>query len=571
MARRIIRRASSAAFFANLPSRVTVEGMERAPHRAFLRGLGLSDEDIAKPFVGVASTDGRVTPCNAKLGELAREACVALREWGGVPFDFASISVADSMSMGHTGMKYSLASREIIADGVEAVCRGHAYDALVTFAGCDKTLPGMMMAMVRLNLPSVFMYGGSATPGRWHGRDVTVLDTYEAIGSVMAGDMPASDLDELERVCLPTLGSCPGQFTANTMAMVSETLGLALPGSATMPAMAKERGATAREAGRVVMELLKKGGPLPRDLVTKKSLENACAAVAATGGSTNAGLHIPAIAHEAGIRFSLDDLARISKKTPLIADMKPGGRFLAKDLHTVGGVYNVLKVLLERGALHGDCLTIFGTRLEDELADHPGADGEVVRKEPIMATGGIVVLKGNLAPDGALLKVAGLKNLKFEGRARVFDSEEACAAVVAKRAYAEGDVLVIRYEGPKGGPGMREMLGVTALIYGQGMGEKVALLTDGRFSGATRGMMIGYVSPEAGVGGPLALVKDGDRIVIDAKTSKLTLQVSESEMSKRRKAWKLPKGERLSGALEKYAALVGPANLGAVTHSGGKK
>jgi dihydroxy-acid dehydratase len=557
--------------FGNLPSRITVEGMDRAPHRAFLRGLGLTDEDIGKPFVGVASTDGRVTPCNAKLGELAREACVAVREWGGVPFDFASIAVADSMSMGHAGMKFSLASREIIADGVEAVCRGHAYDALVTFAGCDKTLPGMMMAMVRLNLPSVFMYGGSATPGRWKGRDVTVLDTFEAVGAVMAGDMLQSELDQLERVCLPTLGSCPGQFTANTMAMVSETLGLALPGSATMPARAKERAATAREAGRVVMELLRTGGPRPRDLVTKKSLENACAAVAATGGSTNAGLHIPAIAHEAGIKFSLDDLARISKKTPLIADMKPGGRYLAKDLHGVGGVYNVLRVLLERGALHGDCLTIFGTTLEDELADHPGADGEVVRKSPIMDTGGLVVLKGNLAPDGALIKVAGLKNLKFTGRARVFDCEEDCAAVVAARSYKEGEVLVIRYEGPKGGPGMREMLGVTALIYGQGMGEKVALLTDGRFSGATRGMMIGYVSPEAGVGGPLGLVKDGDGIVIDAKAGTLSLEISEVDMAKRRKAWQPPKREPLSGALEKYAALVGPANLGAVTHRGGRK
>ena len=564
-------RQAVAAPFKDLPSRITVEGMDRAPHRAFLRGMGLTDEDIAKPFIGVASTDGRVTPCNAKLGELAREACVAIKEWGGTPFDFASIAVADSMSMGHAGMKFSLASREIIADGVEAVCRGHAYDALVAFAGCDKTLPGMMMAMVRLNLPSVFMYGGSATPGRWKGKDVTVLDTFEAVGAVMAGDMQQSELDRLERVCLPTLGACPGQFTANTMAMVSETLGLALPGSATMPAMAKERAATAREAGRVVMELLRMGGPLPRDLVTKKSLENACAAVAATGGSTNAGLHIPAIAHEAGIKFSLDDLARISKKTPLIADMKPGGRFLAKDLHAVGGVYNVLKVLLERGALHGDCLTIFGTTLEQELSDHPGADGEVVKKQPILDTGGIVVLKGNLAPDGALIKVAGLKSLKFTGRARVFDCEEDCAAVVAKRAYAEGDVLVIRYEGPKGGPGMREMLAVTALIYGQGMGEKVALLTDGRFSGATRGMMIGYVSPEAGAGGPLALVKDGDTIVIDGKGGKLTLNVSEAELTQRRKAWKLPKRERLSGALEKYAALVGPANLGAVTHSGGKK
>ena len=454
-----------------LPSRVTVEGLERAPHRASLRGLGLSDADIAKPFIGVASTDGRVTPCNAKLGELVREACIAVREWGGVPFDFASISVADSMSMGHAGMRFSLASREIIADGVEAVCRGHAYDALVTFAGCDKTLPGMMMAMVRLNLPSVFNYGGAALPGRLHGKDVTVLDTYEAVGAVLAGDMQAAELDELERRCLPGLGSCPGQFTANTMAMVSETLGLALPGSATVPAVAPQRAAIAREAGRVVMELLGRGGPLPRDLVTRKSLENACAAVAATGGSTNAGLHIPAIAHEAGIRFSLDDLARVSRRTPLIADMKPGGRFLSKDLHAVGGVYAVLKELLRRGVLHGDCLTIYGTSLEHELRDHPGADGEVVRAQPIMASGGIVVLKGNLCPDGALLKVAGLKSLAFEGRARVFDSEEACAEVVRKRSYRAGEVLVIRYEGPRGGPGMREMLGITALLYGQGMGE----------------------------------------------------------------------------------------------------
>ena len=552
-----------------LPSRATVDGIDRAPHRAFLRGMGLSDEDIGKPFVGVASTDGRVTPCNALLGDFAREACAGVRDAGGTPFDFASISVADSMSMNHAGMRYSLLSREIIADGVEAVARGHAYDALVTFAGCDKTLPGMMMAMVRLNLPSVFQYGGAALPGRWKGRDITVLDTYEAVGAVLAGDMQAAELDELERRCLPGLGSCPGQFTANTMAMVSETLGLALPGSATVPAVAPQRAAIAREAGRVVMELLGRGGPLPRDLVTRKSLENACAAVAATGGSTNAGLHIPAIAHEAGIRFSLDDLARVSRRTPLIADMKPGGRFLSKDLHAVGGVYAVLKELLRRGVLHGDCLTIYGTSLEHELRDHPGADGEVVRAQPIMASGGIVVLKGNLCPDGALLKVAGLKSLAFEGRARVFDSEEACAEVVRKRSYRAGEVLVIRYEGPRGGPGMREMLGITALLYGQGMGEKVALLTDGRFSGATRGMMIGYVSPEAGVGGPLALVKNGDRISIDAARGTATLDVAAGELARRRKAWKAPRRDALSGALEKYAALVGSAFTGAVTHSGG--
>jgi len=552
-----------------LPSRVTVEGLDRAPHRAFLHALGLKDIDLKKPFVGVASTDGRVTPCNALLGGFVREACAAVREAGGVPFDFASVSVADSMSMNHGGMRYSLLSRELIADGVEAVARGHAYDALVTFAGCDKTLPGMMMAMARVNLPAVFVYGGAALPGRWHGSDVTVLDAYEGVGAVLAGKMDEAELKEMEHVCIPTLGSCPGQFTANTMAMVSETLGLALPGSATMPAVAAQRQQIAREAGRLVMELLSKGGPLPRDLITKKSLENACAAVAATGGSTNAALHIPAIAHEVGIRFTMDDFARVAKRTPLLADMKPGGRFLAKDLHAVGGVYSVLKALLTHGSLHGDCLTIFGSTLEEALRKRPEADGEVVRKAPISPTGGLVVLKGNLAPDGALIKVAGLKSLVFEGRARVFDSEEACADVVKKRAYKEGDVLVIRYEGPKGGPGMREMLGVTALLYGQGMGEKVALLTDGRFSGATRGMMIGYVSPEAAAGGALSIVKNGDRIRIDAAAGTVNLLVEKGEL-RRRKA-RAPKRPRLSGVLEKYAAQVGSAHLGAVTHSGGKK
>jgi dihydroxy-acid dehydratase len=547
-----------------LPSRITVEGLDRAPHRAFLRGLGLSDADLAKPFVGVASTDGRVTPCNALLGEFARQACAAVREAGGVPFDFASVSVADSMSMNHGGMRYSLVSRELIADGVEAVARGHAYDALVTFAGCDKTLPGMMMAMVRLNLPAVFVYGGAALPGRWNGREVTVLDTYEAVGAVLAGDLKEEELHQLERTCLPTLGSCPGQFTANTMAMVSETLGLALPGSATLPAVDSERSQVSKRAGQAVMRLLNDGGPLPRELVTRKSLENACAAVAASGGSTNAGLHIPAIAHEAGIRFTLDDFARVARRTPLLADMKPGGRFLAKDLHAAGGVYAVLKELLERGVLHGDCLTLSGDTLENALRAHPGADGSVVRNEPIMTTGGIVVLKGNLAPDGALIKVAGLKSLVFEGRALVFDSEEDCARAVRDMNYREGDVLVIRYEGPRGGPGMREMLGVTALIYGQGMGEKVALLTDGRFSGATRGMMIGYASPEAAAGGTLALVEDGDLIRIDAARGELELLVSEDQLKMRKP--KRPQRPPVSGVLEKYAALVGSAHLGALTH-----
>jgi dihydroxy-acid dehydratase len=549
-----------------LPSRITVEGMDRAPHRAFLRALGVKESEFGRPFIGVASTDSRITPCNALLGEFAREACAAVRESGGVAFDFACAAVADSMSMNHAGMRYSLVSRELVADAVEAVARGHAYDALVAFAGCDKTLPGMMMAMARLNLPAVFVYGGAALPGRWQGRDVTVLDTYEAVGGVLAKSIPVKDLNELERVCLPTLGSCPGQFTANTMAMVSETLGLALPGSATLPAVSDERPAVARAAGAAIMRLLKNGGPRPRELITRKSLENACAAVAATGGSTNAALHIPAIAHEAGIRFTLDDFARVARRTPLIADLKPGGRFLAKDLHAVGGVGAVLKELLERGVLHGDCLTLSGESLQRALEKQAGADGDVVRKVPLMKTGGLVVLKGNLAPDGALIKVAGLRSLVFEGRARVFDCEEDCARAVRDMKYREGDVLVIRYEGPKGGPGMREMLGLTALIYGQGMGEKIALLTDGRFSGATRGMMIGYVSPEAAVGGPLALVRNGDPIVIDAAKATLELKVSKAEMLKRRKAWKPRKSSAEHGVLEKYAKLVGSAHLGAVTH-----
>jgi dihydroxy-acid dehydratase len=554
-----------------LPSRVSIEGIDRAPHRAFLRALGVTDADLAKPFAGVASTDGRVTPCNALLGALAGEVCAGVREAGGVPFDFASIAVADSMSMNHAGMRFSLPSRELIADGVEAVTRAHAYDALVALAGCDKTLPGMMMAIVRLNRPAVFLYGGAALPGEWRGRDVTVLDAYEAVGGVYAGRVSRAELDELEHACLPTLGACPGQFTANTMAMVSETLGLALPGSATLPAVAPGRAALARACGHRVIEILRSGTPLPRELVTRRSLENACAAVAATGGSTNAALHIPAIAHEAGIRFDLDDFARVARRTPLLADLQPGGRFLARDLHQAGGVYAVLKELLARGALHGECLTIHGTTLEQALAAHAGADGSVVRHTPLRASGGLVVLKGNLAPDGALLKVAGLKSLRFAGPARVFDSEEACVAAVRRRAYRAGDVLVIRYEGPKGGPGMREMLGVTALIYGQGLGEKVALVTDGRFSGATRGMMIGHLSPEAAAGGALALVRDGDRIRIDAERGVLALQVAARELARRRRVWRAPRRAPLSGALEKYAALVGSAFHGAVTHRGGAR
>ncbi len=555
---------------ARLRSRITTDGLDRTPHRAFLRGMGLDDDAIARPFIGVVTTQGEMTPCNMGLADQAASAKIGIEAAGGTPREFTTISVSDGLSMNHAGMKFSLISREIIADSVEAVVRGHAYDGLVCFAACDKTLPGMMMAMARLNVPSVFMYGGSALPGRFRGKDVTVLDSYEGVGAVMTGDMTEDELAELERACLPTIGACAGQFTANTMAMVSEALGLALPGSAMLPAVYIERQAVARQAGETVMALLENGGPLPRDIITRNSLENACAIVAATGGSTNAGLHLPAIAHEVGISFNLDDVAAVFARTPHIADLKPGGRFVAKDVFDIGGVQVVIKALLDGGHLHGDCLTVTGHTLAENAADAARPDGTVIRPvaNAISPTGGVVVLRGNLCPDGALLKVAGLKSLTFEGPALVFENEEACMAVVHDRSYQAGSVIVIRNEGPKGGPGMREMLGVTALIYGQGMGEKVALLTDGRFSGATRGMCIGYASPEAANHGPIALIRDGDIIHIDAAAATISVAVSDEELAARAAADNRPARPPLGGALEKYAALVGPANLGAVTHSG---
>jgi len=551
-------------------SRIAVEGLDRTPHRAFMRACGLDDDDLGKPLVGIVSTHGENTPCSMSLGPQADAARLGVAAGGAVPVPFTTISVSDGVSMNHKGMRLSLISREIIADSIEAVMRGHAYDALVGFAGCDKTLPGIMMAMVRLNCPSVFVYGGAMLPGRWRGRDVTVLTAYEGVGSLLAGGMTEAELRELERACAPTVGSCPGQFTANTMAMVSEALGLAPPGSAMLPAVYSERLALARRAGRRATEILAHGGPLPRDLVTRKSLENAAAAVAATGGSTNAGLHLPAIAHEAGIRFTLDDVAKVFARTPLIADLQPGGRYLAVDLHRAGGTDAVLKALLDGGYLHGDALTLSGRTLAEHLAGHAGPDGEIVRpaSRPLQATGGLVVLRGSLAPDGALIKIAGLKTLAFEGRARVFDGEEACFAAVQARQYQEGDVLIIRNEGPKGGPGMREMLGITALIYGQGMGEKVALVTDGRFSGATRGMMVGYVGPEAAAGGPIALAHDGDPVRIDCVARTIDLLIPSAEFEARRAAHVPRAPERLAGVLEKYARLVGPAREGAVTHAG---
>src|SRR5262244_267131 len=546
-------------------SRIVVEGLDRAPHRAFQRACGLDDDDLGKPRVGIVSTHGENTPCSMSLGPQADGARLGVAAGGAMPVPFTTISVSDGISMNHKGMRLSLVSREIIADSIETVMRAHGYDALVGFAGCDKTLPGIMMAMVRLNAPSVFVYGGAMLPGRWRGRDVTVLTAYEGVGSVLTGSMTETDLASLERACAPTVGSCPGQFTANTMAMVSEALGLAPPGSAMLPAVYSQRLALAEQAGETVMAILREGGPLPRDLVTRHSLENAAAVVAATGGSTNAGLHLPAIAHEAGIRFTLDDLAEVWARTPLIADLRPGGTYVAKDVYDIGGVPVILRALLDGGYLHGECLTVRGQTLAESVAAAPAVDGKVVRtpEQALSPNGGLVVLKGNLCPDGALLKVAGLKALAFTGPAMVFENEEDCMAVVRARTYAAGTVIIIRHEGPKGGPGMREMLGVTALIYGQGMGEKVALLTDGRFSGATRGMCIGYASPEAAAGGPLALVSDGDRIRIDAATRRMDLLIDEVELARRRQAWKPRPPRHRAGALAKYARLVGQAPQGA--------
>src|SRR5215467_2485864 len=554
-----------------LRSRITTDGIDRAPHRAFMRGMGLDDAAIARPSIGVVTTAGETTPCNGNLTEQAAVTHESIRAAGGTPRSSTTISVSDGISMNHQGMKCSLVSREIIADSIELVVRGHAYDGLVGFGGCDKNLPGIMMAMVRCNVPSVFVFGGTALTGSWRGQKISILNTYEAVGAVMTGAMSAAELDELERAALPTIGSCPGQFTANTMAMVSEVLGLAPPGSAMIPAVLGERRAVAERAGTLVMDLLARGGPLPRDLVTRKSLENACAVVAATGGSTNAALHLPAIAHEAGIRFTLDDVATMFERTPLIGNLRPGGQYHAEDVHRAGGVPMIVKTLLAGAYLHGDTLTVTGETLAQASAAAPAPDGDIIRPatQPISPTGGVVALKGNLAPDGALIKVAGLTSLVHQGPARVFESEEACMAVIRKRAYAEGDVIVIRNEGPKGGPGMREMLGPTALIYGQGMGEKVALVTDGRFSGATRGICIGYVSPEAMAGGPIALIKDGDIIRIDAEQRRIDLLVDAAELACRRASWKpRERATPLAGVLEKYANQVGSAHLGAVTHSG---
>lgn len=534
--------------------------------------MGLTEEEIHRPLVGVVSCWNEAAPCNIALMRQAQSAKAGVKAAGGTPREFCTITVTDGIAMGHQGMKSSLVSREVIADSIELTMRGHCYDSMVGIAGCDKSLPGVMMAMLRLNVPSVFMYGGSIMPGRFHDRDVTVVDVFEAVGMHSAGRMSEEELHELECVACPGAGACGGQFTANTMACVSEAIGLALPGSAGAPAPDERRDHYAVESGKSVMRLLA-DGIRPRDIVTLKALENAATIVAATGGSTNAALHLPALAHEVGIDFDLFDVATIFKRTPYIADLKPGGKYVAKDVFDIGGVPQILRALLEGGYLHDECLTVTGQTIGENLKNVKfNTNQKVVYpvSNPISATGGVVGLKGTLAPDGAIVKVAGMKKLSFSGPARCFDCEEDAFAAVEAGRIIEGDVIVIRYEGPKGGPGMREMLSTTAALYGRGMGEKVALITDGRFSGATRGFCIGHVGPEAAVGGPIALIRDGDRICIDAGLGTLDLDVPEHELTIRRETWSPPPNQYQSGVLRKYADQVGPAIKGAVTHPGGK-
>src|SRR3954447_5140023 len=553
-----------------LRSRVTTDGLDRAPHRAFMRAMGLDDAAIAKPFVGVVSMKGEQTPCNMTHDFQVEAAKAGVTEAGGTPREFATISVSDGISMNHEGMKFSLLSRELIADSIEAVIHGLAYDALIGFGGCDKTLPGVMMGMIRCNVPSIFIYGGSALPGKFQGKTLTVLDSYEAVGGFMTGEIDEATLAGIERTCLPTIGECAGQFTANNMGMVSDAMGLTIPNVSMVPGVYAERAQISTRAGRLIMEMLERGGPLPREIVTRKSLENGSAIVAATGGSTNAALHLPALANEAGISFTIDDVGEVFSRTPLIGNLRPGGKYTAKDVYDIGGTAVVIRALIDSGHIDGSCLTIGGRTLAEEYGQANDVDGEVIFSPatPIMTDGGVAVLKGNLCPDGAVIKVAGLKSLSFEGRARVFEDEESCVEAVRQRNYQAGEVLVIRNEGPVGGPAMREMLGVTALIYGQGMGEKVALITDGRFSGATRGMCIGYISPEAFVGGPLALVRDGDPIRIDAAARRMDVLLNETELGRRRQAWTPKPPRHRAGALYKYARQVGQAPGGAVTHPG---
>ena len=556
-----------------LPSRHVTEGPARAPHRSYYYAMGISEEEIAQPFIGVATCWNEAAPCNIALNRQAQAVKMGVKEGFGTPREFTTITVTDGIAMGHEGMRSSLASREAIADTVELTMRGHCYDAIVGLAGCDKSLPGMMMAMVRLNVPSVFIYGGSIMPGRFEGRDVTVQDVFEAVGRHQAGQNSDEELRALEKVACPSAGACGGQFTANTMACVSEAIGLALLNSSGAPAPYESRDAYATASGLAVMELLEKN-IRARDVVTRKSLENAARVVACTGGSTNAGLHLPAIAHEAGIDFDLDDVCDIFRDTPYFVDLKPGGQYVAKDLYEVGGVPVVMKELRTAGLIHEECITANGKTMGEMLDTVEGhADGRVIYPvdKPITKTGGVVGLKGNVAPEGAIVKVAGMSEEEqvFSGPARVFECEEEAFEAVKARSYKEGEVLVIRNEGPASGPGMREMLATTAALSGQGMGKKVALITDGRFSGATRGFCVGHVGPESARGGPIGKLRDGDMITIDALKGEISVDVSDEELTAREY---VPRETIYSsGALWKYAQLVGPTRLGAVTHPGAKE
>ena len=554
-----------------LPSRHATEGAERAPHRAFYYAMGLTREEIHQPFVGVATCWNEAAPCNIALMRQAQAVKRGVAAVGATAREFCTITVTDGIAMGHAGMKASLPSREVIADSVELTMRGHAYDALIGVAGCDKSQPGMMMAMCRLNVPAIYIYGGSILPGTFKGKPVTIQDVYEAVGKHSIGEMSDPDLQTLEENACPSAGACGAQFTANTMATVSEAIGLALPYSAGAPAPYEIRDKFCMLAGEMIMDLIVKN-IRPRDIVTRQALENAAAVVAATGGSTNAALHLPAIAHECGIKFDLFDVAEILKKTPYIADLKPSGRYVAKDMFEAGGVPLLMRTLLDHGFLHGDCLTVTGRTIAENMKAvkwNPDQDVVYPADKPLSPTGGVVGLKGNLAPEGAIVKVAGMAGLRFTGPARCFDGEEACFEAVKNRTYREGDVLVIRYEGPKGGPGMREMLSTTAALYGQGMGGKVALITDGRFSGATRGFCVGHVGPEAAVGGPIGLIRDGDIIELDAEKGTLDVKLSDAEFAARAKTWKPRAEEYASGYLWKYTQQVGSARNGAVTHPGG--
>jgi dihydroxy-acid dehydratase len=554
-----------------LESRKTLEGPERAPHRAMYKAMGLTDRDLDRPLIGVSSTCNEATPCNIHLGRLAQRAKLGVKDAGCTPREFTAIAVSDGIAMGHEGMKASLVSREIIADSIEVMVRAHQYDGLVGVSGCDKSLPGTLMGMGRLNCPSIFVYGGTIMPGLWNGKQVTVQDVYEAVGAYDAGNMTLQELTSLENVACPSAGSCAGMYTANTMASISEALGMSLLGSASAPAESERRLEICYNTGRAIMRLLE-GNIRPRDIMTFEAFENAIMIANALGGSTNAVLHLLAIAREVGVKLRLSDFERIRKRTPHIADMRPGGMYIMADLDKVGGVPVILSHLLKKGLLNGNIMTVSGRTMKEDLDSVKfdlQSDNGVTRHldNPIKREGTLKVLKGTLAPEGAIMKLAGVQIKKFVGRAKVFDTEEEAFEAVSKRRIAEGDILVIRYEGPKGGPGMREMLAVTAAVVGQGLGEKVAMVTDGRFSGATRGFMIGHVAPEAMVGGPIALVKEDDQIMIDMQKSRIDLLVSEGELRKRIKKWKPIKPRYTAGALAKYALLVESASEGAVMAS----